>query len=227
MSNARVSRSSSTFAIAVCAMLGAVVIVGGCGDDKSNGGDHDPRFDPPTITIVVGDTIRFVSVSGDHTVTSGTGSDDPASGQLFDADMPEGDEFLRVFNTVGTFNYYCVPHEEDGMTGQVTVNAATARIVDVFVSGTAFNPEVVTLNPGDQVRWTINGSHTITSGTGPADPLVGDLFDETVSNTVFTRTFNDLGSFDYFCRIHFSMGMTATVNVVERENETVVVEALE
>ncbi len=227
MSYTRVSLRSSTLAIAACAMLGAVMVVGGCGDDKSNGADHDPRFDPPTTTIVVGDTIRFVSVSGDHTVTSGTGSDDPVSGQLFDADMPEGDEFLRVFNTVGTFNYYCIPHEVDGMTGQVIVNAAIARIVDVFVSGTAFNPDVVTLNPGDQVRWTINGSHTITSGTGPADPLVGDLFDETVSNTVITRTFNDLGSFDYFCRIHFGMGMTAVVNVVERENETVVVEALE
>lgn len=227
MLNTRASRNRSVMVLATLLIAGAAMLAGGCGDDDSNGPAHDPRFDPANITIVVGDTIRFVSVSGDHTVTSGTGSDDPASGQLFDADIPEGDEYLHVFNTAGTFDYYCIPHEEDGMTGRVTVTAPTAKTVDVFVSGTAFNPDVVTINPGDQIRWTVNGSHTITSGTGPTDPLMGDLFDETVSSEVFTRTFNDLGSFDYFCKIHFAMGMTAVVNVVEREYETVEVEALE
>ena len=219
-----VRRSTAGLIVAVIASV--ILVVSGCGDDKSSNGGNNPRFDPDEVTIVVGDTIRFVSVSGDHTVTSGTGSDDPASGQLFDADLPEGDDFRFVFDNAGTFPYYCIPHESDGMTGQVTVNAPTARTIDVFVSGTAFNPQTVTLFPGDQVRWTINGSHTITSGTGPADPAAGDLFDEAVSNTVITRTFNDLGSFAYFCRIHFAMGMTGTINVVERTNQTVEVEAL-
>jgi plastocyanin len=209
--------------------LFAALIVGlGCGDDKSgNGGASGPRFDPDEITIVVGDTIRFVATSGDHTVTSGTGAQDPNSGRLFNADLPEGDEFRHVFNTPGTFDYYCIPHEADGMVGTVTVEAAEPKIVDVFVSGVTFNPEVVTINPGDQVRWTVNGSHTITSGTGPTDPNAGDRFDETVNTgSVITATFNDLGSIPYFCQLHFAMGMTGTINVVPRTTKTVEVEAL-
>lgn len=225
LSNVRARR----FALYLASLtVGLAVISLGCGDDKSSNGGHNPRFDPDEITIVVGDTIRFVAVTGDHTVTSGTGSNDPNSGDLFNAVIDEGDDFRYVFNTAGTIDYYCIPHEDDGMTGQVTVNAPTAKTVDVFVSGTAFNPEIVTINPGDQVRWTVNGSHTITSGLGPTDPLAGDLFDETVGNgSVYTATFNDIGSIDYFCRIHFAMGMTGTINVVERTNKTVEVEAQE
>jgi plastocyanin len=208
--------------------LGVALVAMGCGDDKSSNGGSGPRFDPDEITIVVGDTIRFVAVSGDHTATSGTGSDDPNSGALFNAVIDEGDDFRYVFNSAGVFNYYCIPHEDDGMTGQVTVNAPTAKTVDVFVSGTAFNPAVITLNPGDQVRWTVSGSHTITSGLSPTDPLVGDLFDETVGNgSIYTATFNEIGSIPYFCRIHFAMGMTGTINVVARTAKTYEVEAFQ
>lgn len=226
MPNDSMTRSRSVLTAAATIFVGAVMVVGGCGDDKSNGSNEDPRFDPATITIVVGDTIRFVAVSGDHTVTSGTGSADPASGQLFDEELDEDDEYRRVFSNAGSFDYYCIPHEDDGMTGRVTVSAASARTVEVFVSGIAFNPSTVEINPGDAIKWTVNGSHTITSGTDPLDPLVGDLFDE-ARNTgqTFTHTFNDLGSFAYFCRIHFGMGMTGTINVVERVNRTVEVEA--
>jgi plastocyanin len=208
--------------------LGATLTVSGCSDDKSSNGGSGPRFDPDEITIVVGDTIRFVSVTGDHTVTSGTGSDDPNAGDLFNAVVDEGDDFRYIFNSAGTVDYFCIPHEEDGMTGQVTVNAPTTKIVDVFVSGTAFNPATVTLNPGDQIRWTVSGSHTITSGVNPDDPLVGDLFDETVGNgSIYTATFNDIGSIPYFCRIHFAMGMTGTINVVARTAKTYEVEAFQ
>lgn len=225
MSKFGARKVSTVFAVLA---LGVAFVMMGCGDDKSSNGGHNPRFDPDEITIVVGDTIRFVAVTGDHTVTSGTGSSDPNSGDLFNAVIDEGDDFLYVFNAAGTVDYYCIPHEEDGMNGQVTVNAPTAKTVNVFVSGTAFSPAEVTINPGDAVRWTVSGSHTITSGVGPADPLVGDLFDETVgTSSVFTYTFDDLGSFDYFCRIHFAMGMTGTVNVVQRTNKTVEVEAQE
>lgn len=218
-------KSGSLFAIVA---LGVAVIALGCGDDKSSNGGSGPRFDPDEITIVVGDTIRFVSVTGDHTVTSGTGSDDPASGDLFDAVVPEGDDFVFVFNNPDTIPYYCIPHEADGMTGIVRVQAPAPKTVNVFVSGVAFNPKTVTLNPGDAVHWTVSGSHTITSGAGPTDPLVGDLFDEALgTGGEFTYTFNELGSFAYFCQIHFNMGMTGTVNVVERTTKTYEVEGFE
>ena len=228
MSFIQKARTRLVMGIATSAATALIFVLAGCGDDKSNGANLDPRFDPATVTIVIGDTIRFVAVSGDHTVTSGTGSADPASGLLFDADLPEGDTFTRVFNDPGLVSYYCVPHEADGMTGTVTVAAISPRTVEVFASGSAFNPSIIEINPGDAVRWTVSGSHTITSGTGLADPLAGDIFDETrTTGQTFSHTFNDLGSFAYFCRIHVAMGMTGTINVVERTNRTVEVEALE
>lgn len=227
MSNTRQSRRSVAATIGAAALVGAVMFVGGCGDDSTEP-RLDPRFDPETVTIVIGDTIRFVAVSGDHTVTSGTGSNDPNSGDLFDDGLPEGNDLRLVFDDADTIDYYCVPHEHDGMAGQIRVTAPASRTVEVFVSGTAFNPQTVTVNPGDIVRWTVNGSHTITSGTGLADPQAGADFDvPRTTGQEFTRLFVELGTFPYFCRLHVGMGMTGTVNVVERTNQTVEVEALE
>lgn len=207
-------------------VLTAVLLASGCSDDKSNNGGAGPRFDPDEITIVVGDTIRFVSVTGDHTVTSGTGSNDPNSGDLFNANIPQGDDFRHVFNDAGVIPYYCIPHEADGMTGTVTVTAPATKTVDIFGSGAAFNPANVTINVGDDVRWTISGSHTVTSGVNAADPAAGDLFDEILSDQqTFTYTFDVAGVFPYFCRVH--LGMTGTVTVVVPTNKTVEVEALE
>ena len=41
-------------------------------------------FSPDALTVLVGDTVRWVHSSGSHTVTNGTGAADPAAGTLFD-----------------------------------------------------------------------------------------------------------------------------------------------
>lgn len=219
-------RNRKNSALAAGTVLTVVLLAAGCSDDKSNNGGAGPRFDPDAITIVVGDTVRFVSVTGDHTVTSGTGSNDPNSGDLFNANIPQGDAYRHVFNNVGVIPYYCIPHEADGMTGTVTVTAPASKRVEVFASGAAFNPANVTINVGDSVRWTISGSHTVTSGVNASDPAAGDLFDEILSDQqTFTYKFEVAGVFPYFCRVH--LGMTGTVTVVVPASKTVEVEALE
>lgn len=71
-------------------------------------------YDPAEFEIKKGNT--FVVINADtapHTVTSGTGSDDPTSGQAFDTGiMMEGDriEVSTVNLTVGDYDYYCVVH---------------------------------------------------------------------------------------------------------------------
>ena len=95
--------------------------------------------------------------------------------------------------------------------------AATATTVDVEVGGGLFfTPDNVTISTGDTVRWTWidDEPHTVTSG---ANGTFDNLFDSGLqtSGFIFTYTFTSPGTFEYFCRPHYSMGMVGTVNVVQ------------
>jgi plastocyanin len=75
----------------------------------------DNVFEPPEITVQVGDTVVFDNV-GDlpHTATAEDGSFD--SGNL-----DPGQNFEVTFDTPGTFPYICEYHEVLGMVGTVVV----------------------------------------------------------------------------------------------------------
>lgn len=81
----------------------------------------------------------------------------------------------RVFTSaeVGSWDYRCVPHSGNGMTGTVTVDAAAPTDSAVVAVGAAgpnpgnlnFVPKVVSIKPDGYVRW-VNVSnmiiHTVT-----------------------------------------------------------------
>src|SRR5947209_1106227 len=74
-----------------------------------------------------------------------------------------------------------------------------------------FMPSTVTIHPGDTVQWTWSSSgHSTTSGT-PCTP--NGLWDSGIQNQghTFSRTFNTVGSFPYFCTPHCDFGMTGMV----------------
>lgn len=74
-------------------------------------------------TVPVGTTVQWV-LSGviTHTMTSGTGPTDPASGVLFNGTVDTTTTtFSFTFTTPGTIPYYCIPHFNFGMTGTVNV----------------------------------------------------------------------------------------------------------
>lgn len=76
-------------------------------------------FKPATITVSVGTTIKWTNKDNTiHTVTSGSpGSPDG----LFDSgNLSSGGTFTYTFNTKGTFQYYCRPHQSS-MKGTVVV----------------------------------------------------------------------------------------------------------
>lgn len=76
-------------------------------------------FKPASITVSVGTTIKWTNKDNTiHTVTSGTpGSPDG----LFDSgNLSNGGTFSFTFNTKGTFQYYCKPHQSS-MKGTVVV----------------------------------------------------------------------------------------------------------
>ena len=102
---------------------------------------------------------------------------------------------------------------------------ANAAVYTVKVDAETFSPAQLTISPGDTVVWEWGPSiapgvpiHDVVSGTGPTDPNVGAEFTSgapVAGPNTFTHTFNNAGSFDYFCSTHFAIGMTGVVDVVE------------
>jgi plastocyanin len=84
--------------------------------------NNNNLFVPANITINVGDTVRWTWADDHHNVSSTTGNNCTASG-LFDSGLLDtGATFTFAFNTVGTVNYMCTPHCDDGMKGVVVVS---------------------------------------------------------------------------------------------------------
>ena len=84
---------------------------------------------------------------------------------------------------------------------------------EVVMQNTTFQPGEITVAVGTTVRWTNEDGvqHTVTSGTR-GNP--SGMFDETVpGGGSFTFTFEEPGTYDYFCSIH--PGMSGAVIVEE------------
>jgi plastocyanin len=75
-----------------------------------------------------------------------------------------------------------------------------------------FSPTPVTISVGDTITWTnLDIPHTVTSGSSPS---ANGIWDSGVllDGESFSRTFNEAGTFQYFCTIHPTQ-MIATVVV--------------
>lgn len=86
-------------------------------------------FSPSTVSIKVGDTVRWTWGGTGHTVTSGTGGvadnkfcSPSDTGCATAAASTAGAVYSHTFTTAGSFPYFCAPHAAFGMTGTVTVN---------------------------------------------------------------------------------------------------------
>ena len=76
-------------------------------------------FSPSTVTVKVGQTVRWVWKGGSHNVVSGTGCTE--DGKFKSGATQAGGTWDHTFETAGTFAYYCEPHCGAGMTGTVVV----------------------------------------------------------------------------------------------------------
>jgi len=91
---------------------------------------NDLAFQPRTVQIRVGETVTWRNTSAlVHTVTA-----DPALAQRADdVELPQGAQrfnsgsiapgqsYSHTFSVPGTYRYFCIPHELQGMTGTVEV----------------------------------------------------------------------------------------------------------
>jgi plastocyanin len=82
-----------------------------------------PDYDPEELTASAGAEVSVVNQDTlPHTVTSGTGPQDPNSAQLFDTSLINGGESAALSLaqvTPGQYDYYCIVHPY--MTGKISV----------------------------------------------------------------------------------------------------------
>jgi plastocyanin len=92
-------------------------------------------------------------------------------------------------------------------TGNSSTTQKTASGNLVTVVNFAFSPQTLSVTAGTTVTWTNRDSttHTITSDTGVFNS--GNL----ATNSSFTYTFSNTGSYAYHCAIHPSMTGTIIV----------------
>jgi plastocyanin len=104
------------------------------------------------------------------------------------------------------------------------VHSTRTAVVTFNASGTIFDldgnlatqVDTAKVFEGDMVSWKwISGSHTVTNGTGSADPTAGTIFNSNLNTTtrVFNFQFNTAGTYPFFCIIHEGFNMKGIVIV--------------
>src|SRR5436190_1031322 len=84
-------------------------------------GEGGARFNPESVTIPLGDTIEWVWLGNNHSVTTGTQFNPDG---IFDSEIQNtGFRISFTFPEPGTYPYYCHVHGAM-MTGTITVTAA-------------------------------------------------------------------------------------------------------
>ena len=95
--------------------------------------------------------------------------------------------------------------------------AATSSFATTFmvsVGGTAFTPSTLTVHPGDVIMWMwTDGTHTTTSTSVPPEAATWNS-NINSTTTSFTYTPTVVGTYQYQCNFHVSMGMVGTITVV-------------
>ncbi|MGM0365002.1 MAG: cupredoxin domain-containing protein [Actinomycetota bacterium] len=101
------------------------------------------------------------------------------------------------------------PAETEAEQEPVIAETGEAQIE---MRNTMFNPDTLTIEQGTTVTWTNEDNliHTVTSGTRDNETGIFDSGDITRGET-FSYTFNEIGTFEYFCRPH--IGMKGTIEV--------------
>ena len=119
--------------------------LGGClglssGKENFDVGMSPASFNPPEITVSVGEEVRWENTSSRaHTITAYEGGipDDAAffaTGDYESEDaarrawndslgggLEAGERFSHTFEVAGEYQYFCIPHEQGGMRGTVVV----------------------------------------------------------------------------------------------------------
>ena len=93
--------------------------------------------------------------------------------------------------------------QESGTT--VNISAGAGSSPNCSQANNCFDQDVINVATGTTVEWKNNDkvSHTVTSGS-PSDNQTGTIFDSSLiaSGKDFSFTFNNPGTYNYFCQVH-------------------------
>lgn len=188
-------------------------------------------FTPTRLEVRTGEQVTWVNNSPvAHTVTwEGSGRD---------ATLQPGDRTARSFATAGRYYYFCSFHgaPRRDMWGVIVVVGKGGEKpppvdppdeeeppppvegdANVSITDDEFTPAEVGIEVGETVVWTNDGerAHTVTAEDGSFDSgFMG-------ANAVFEQTFDEPGTYYYFCSYHGEprSGMWGVVNVVAPPEE--------
>ena len=116
----------------------AAAVLASCSDDPATVAmTNSNRFEPADIQISAGEQIVFLnSADGAHSVTAyedlvprdgeyfASGAFDgerEARDHIGEALIAPNEEFTITLEVPGTYRYFCIPHESQGMTGRIVV----------------------------------------------------------------------------------------------------------
>lgn len=81
---------------------------------------YNMSFEPVVLTISSGDKVVWVNKSNiDHTITSG--GDCTKDGKWNSGYFGHNQSYSYIFDSVGTYNYFCIPHCLSGMKGVIII----------------------------------------------------------------------------------------------------------
>jgi plastocyanin len=144
---------------------------------------------------------------------------------VFSSQAGSGDKYISIANQKQTSAHAIHIVDQNGLPAVSGVPSGGGQIFDVAVGkgGDVFVPDALNISVGDTVRWTwAEDGHSVTSGD-PCTPdeqfcspddtncdqgILSDL------GTVYEHTFEQTGTYNYFCFAHCSIGMTGVVNVL-------------
>jgi plastocyanin len=154
---------------------------------------------PATVSVAVGGTTQLSATPLDARGNAVTGlpavmyvSSDSTKARVSPAGVVTG-------VALGTATITVSVQTPDGVvTAAVAVTIGFPTLAEMKVEDFQFNPTIVEIAAGGQVRWTWAGSsfHSVTStGSGP-------LRSPTQGSGTYTFTFPTPGRFDFFCTVH-------------------------
>ena len=110
----------------------------------------------------------------------------------------------------------------------IVENALGASVPGCEETNECFLPYEVSINVGDTVKWVNDdtAAHTATGGT-PVDGPSG-VFDSSLilAGSSFSFTFNEAGTYEYFCMVHPWMEGVVIVGAMAEEPEGILEEAM-
>lgn len=179
---------------------------------------YEMSFEPSSLTIGKGAKVVWINRSDlDHTSTSGINC--VKNGKWHSGYISKDHSFSHIFDTVGIYNYFCIPHCLSGMHGIITVKENVNPLNKNESLKKKENEVVQEENKGTQKRTPhfigldiINGVTANTLDKGILDFTIYHRFDDLIGKNGNQQLFFGLDNIRDL-RFSFAYGLTKNITL--------------